>query len=91
MSSIAYRSADGARPARSRDRVIIASYSVIAIGTLLVLYVIYGSAGEYTAHFELATVSPKIPATDPGARADELVIHTKKRGEECPSRQSVLW
>jgi len=58
MSSIAYRSADGARPARSRDRVIIASYSVIAIGTLLVLYVIYGSAGEYTAHFELATVSP---------------------------------
>ena len=58
MSSIAYRIADGVRPARSRDRVIIASYSVIAIGTLLVLYVIYGSAGEYTAHFELATVSP---------------------------------
>lgn len=58
MSHIGYRSADGMRPAISRDRVIIASYSVIAIGTLLVLYVIYGSAGEYIAPFELATVSP---------------------------------
>jgi hypothetical protein len=58
MFSIGYRSANGVRPARSRDHVIIASYSVIAIGTLLVLYVIYGSAGEYIAHFELATVSP---------------------------------
>jgi hypothetical protein len=58
MSSIGYRGNDGVQSTRSRNGVIIASYSIIAIGTLLAFFFIYSLPGEPAAHFELATISP---------------------------------
>lgn len=57
MSRVGY-STDGMPSTKSRDGVILASCSVIALGTLLALFIIYGSPGEFTAHLELAAVSP---------------------------------
>ena len=44
--------------ANSMDGVIIASYSIIAIGILIAVYTFYGSQGVDLASFELASVFP---------------------------------
>ena len=44
--------------ANSMDGVIIASYSVVAIGILIAVYTFYGSQGVDLVSFELASVFP---------------------------------
>jgi len=44
--------------ANSMDGVIIASYSIIAIGILIAVYTFYGSPGVDLASFEVASVFP---------------------------------
>jgi hypothetical protein len=58
MSYVTSTIYNGTTPVRSKDGLIIISYSVIAIGALIGLHFLSGSLGAYPANFELATVLP---------------------------------